>query len=214
VKNTPKMLREMIEHTRNGFQESHWIEYAKIRGQQVYRNYPQLKPTGRTPYLIVCTSYSGCGKTSFGDRLAEEHGFSVVDSDRVRSETLRGGKNSPAQEAKVTKSISELRDHYLRNGHDVIIATCSVNDLYREVFLSTDEKIHRRMLLYFRSDRTLLKERRGDDSLEFMDLLWEEPDISAPYLCGVKYLEITSQRPEDIDRNVKLVIEKLKIGRR
>ena len=204
------LFQKLIDSTKKDFQGKHWTAYKALvdSDEKIYKNFPKLEATGEIPNLIVCTAYVGSGKTTFSGKLVER-GYKVVESDRVRDEVLGGILNPPEQEAKVTKAMVELRDHFLLHGYDTIIAACSVNNFYRELFLSTNVPVNNKMLLFLKTDRKIIEERRGKRGYELIDMLWEDPDPNAPFMQDVKYFEISSNNREDINENIERVLKEL-----
>lgn len=205
-----KTIQKLIESTNNGYQEKHWEAYKALveSGEIVYHNLPSLETTRNKPSLVVCTAYSGSGKTTLGDEFAKRYDWMTVDSDRVREEMF-GGLQPPENEARLTKALTELRDHFLRYGYNTILTTCSVNNRYRELYLSTNISVAHKILLHLMTSRGTIGQRRKKGTLEFMDSLWEEPDSTASFMKGVKYIKINSNSLEDIDRNINRVLKEL-----
>jgi predicted kinase len=206
-----EFLDRLIRSHKSGWQEKHWIAYNLLvdSGKQVYEELPKLDKSDRIPNLIVCTGYPGAGKTEFGKKLEAQHGYKMIDSDIVRDKMFPDGTETPTQEAKVTMSIIELRDHYLTNGYDTILTAGSSTNIYRKTFLDTNAPTANRMLLYMVAEREVIKQRRGQRTFEFMDLLWEEPDPAAPYLDGVKFVEVSSNNQDEMEDDVRIVLAEL-----
>lgn len=184
--------------------------------EKLKRYYRELAGTGGPAYtppevpgdLIVCTGYSGSGKTTFEAEL-EQHGFRVVNNDDIRYTLFRERLIGPEKEAKVVKLSLEIRDSYLSDGDDVIVTNCSPTNWFRELYLTTSIPVSRKMLLGFAASKEHIAERRSEGTYEFIDNLWEEPDLKAHFMQGVKYMEIDSRNIESLPRNVNLVLKEL-----
>lgn len=208
-----RLLDEMIEAHKDGWQDKHWIAYNLLvdSGEKVYDKLPEIEQKQGSPSLIVCTGYPGAGKTTIGKRMEALHGYKMVDSDEVRRGMFPDGRSkTPVNEARVTIAINELRDHYLSHGYNTILTAGSSTEIYRETFLETKVPTANRMLLYLIASREVVKQRRGKRIFEFMDLLWEEPNTAASYMNRVKFQEIATCSLDDMDVNIRTVMAQLK----
>jgi adenylylsulfate kinase-like enzyme len=180
------------------------------RDDQIYRM-PVLENLDKKGNLVVCTGYSGSGKTTLGSRM-EDYGFKVINNDEIRKELYGPGLVDAEKEAKVLKASVELMDFTLFHGYDTIITNCSPTNFYRKSYLSTEVPVASKTLVHFLSDKETIERRKGKGAYEFIDSLWEKPELKAPYMKGVKYIRIDSSKDENLDKNVKLVLNALGIS--
>lgn len=194
-----------------GYQEELKKHYHNLESKKTNYKLPKIKKLKKLARLIVCTGYSGSGKSTFGTKL-KEHGFKVVNNDAIRLELFNEKLVNADKEVIVLKASLELRDWYLSHGYDVIVTNCTPTNWYRQLYLTTGKvSVSAKILLRFLTSKDVIEKRKGLGAYEFIDALWEEVDFGAEYMKGVKYIEIDSSRDDALERNVESVLRKMKV---
>jgi hypothetical protein len=173
-----------------------------------------LKPlifSGKPGKLICLTGYPNAGKTTIGNIL-EGYGFNVANTDEMRIEILgKPMSDTPKEEAISMKATIEKMDYYLSQGRNVIITNCLPDNWFREKYLTTDFPTSGKMLVRLKVSKELLISRKGIDGYNLVNYLWEDPDLKAQFMEGVKYMEIDTSKHKFTKGNVDKMLKGLAI---
>ena len=140
----------------------------------------QISDKPKSTQVLVIMGVAGSGKTTVGNKLAEELGWQFADADSFHPPTnvdkMRSGL--PLHDADRwpwLEALKQLLQEWLRTGQHGILACSALKRSYREM-LAIDEQIR---FVYLKADYSLLQSRLSTRQGHFMKSTMLESQIEA-----------------------------------